>query len=76
MLIEPHIRVLEINDGDQYLICSDGLTDMLRNIEISDILLRYADCDRCVDALIQAALDRGGKDNVTVILCRISFRND
>lgn len=72
MLIEPFIAKGELRRGDQYLLCSDGLTDMVSNLEIYDIMKRYEYADECVDALIQLALDKGGKDNITAILCRLS----
>lgn len=71
MLIEPYIAKGEVKPGDQYLLCSDGLTDMLTNFEIADIMLAEEDTESCVRKLIEAALEHGGKDNVTVILCRL-----
>ena len=71
MQIEPHIAKGKIAKGDIYLLCSDGLTDMLTNFEISDIMLQNDDLDECVKNLIQAALERGGRDNITVIVCKI-----
>ncbi len=71
MRLEPHIAKGELRSGDQYLLCSDGLTDMLTNFEITDIMLSSADAESCVRSLIAAALDHGGRDNVTVIVCRI-----
>lgn len=71
VLIEPYIAKGEVKRGDQYLLCSDGLTDMVSNLEIYNVLNSYEEVDECVDALIQLALDKGGKDNITVILCRV-----
>lgn len=71
VLIEPYIAKGELKRGDQYLLCSDGLTDMVSNLEIYDIMKYYEEADACVDALIKLALEKGGKDNITVILCRI-----
>ncbi len=70
-VISPHIAKGELQRGDQYLLCSDGLTDMLTNLEIDEIMSKAATVDECADKLVQAALDKGGKDNVTVIVCRI-----
>lgn len=50
------------------LLCSDGLTDMITSATIAAILGRQGSLENKVDALIKAALDAGGKDNVTVVL--------
>ena len=70
-LLEPYIAKGELKSGDQYLICSDGLTDMLSNLEIADILNTNEETESCVEKLIEAALVKGGRDNITVILCRV-----
>ena len=70
-LIEPYIAKGELRHGDQYLLCSDGLTDMLTNIEIDEILTTTTTVEYCVQKLVDTALEKGGKDNVTVIVCRI-----
>lgn len=71
MQIEPFIAKGRLKAGDQYLICSDGLTDMLSNFEIADIMLRDNEAEICVQELIQAALNKGGRDNITAIICKI-----
>ena len=72
MLIEPYIAKGELRKGDMYLLCSDGLTDMLNNLEISCLMHDSTSVDECVAQLIQAALEKGGRDNITVIVCRIT----
>ena len=57
--------------GDLLLLCTDGLNDMLRDEEIRKILLQYQEAESQVTALISAALDAGGKDNVTVTIIQI-----
>ena len=69
--IDPYIAKGELERGDQYLLCSDGLTDMLSNLEIDEVLTRGLPTEETVKALIDKALENGGKDNVTAILCRI-----
>ena len=69
--IQPHIEQSELKKGDVYLLCSDGLTDMLTNLEITDIMLHNKDPQTCVQALIQSALERGGRDNITAIVCTL-----
>lgn len=71
MLIDPYICKQKCRAGDMYLLCSDGLTDMLTDLEISDIMQDSADPAACVDRFIEAALEHGGRDNITVIVCRI-----
>jgi protein phosphatase len=63
--------------GDRYLLCSDGLSKMISDEQIERILQSEYDADRAVEALIAAANEKGGKDNITVILVRVerpSFR--
>lgn len=71
MQIEPYIAKGKISKGDIYLLCSDGLTDMLTNFEISDIMLTCEEPADCAQKLIRVALEHGGRDNITVIVCKI-----
>lgn len=71
ILLEPFIAKGDLKKGDYYLLCSDGLTDMLTNIEISHIIHSNPDIVTAVEFLIGAALDRGGRDNITAILFKI-----
>src|SRR5690606_20244724 len=57
---------VELLRGDRLLLCSDGLSDLVRPERIEE-LLRLPDVQQGVEALVDAALERGGKDNVTVI---------
>jgi len=54
-----------------YLLCSDGLNDMLRNKEIQALLEFNASSEKMVNDLIEGALEKGGKDNVTVGVLKI-----
>ncbi len=56
--------------GDLYLLCSDGLTDMLEDARIEAILSGTEDLQAACDQLIEAANEAGGLDNVTVVLVR------
>ena len=58
--------------GDLLLLCSDGLTGMVGDEDIQDLLLRPMSLEQKVDRLIQAANSAGGADNVTVVLCEIT----
>ncbi len=57
-----------IEPGDAFMICSDGLTDMVDDEEIERIIAGDFDAD----ALCQAAEDAGGRDNISVIVIRVS----
>ena len=69
--LEPYVTRGNVQTGDTYLICSDGLTDMLDEKTIGQLLAVSGTASACVENLISAALERGGRDNVTVIVCRI-----
>ena len=69
--LEPYITRGSVQTGDIYLICSDGLTDMLDEDTICQILAVSGTAVACVEGLIGAALEQGGRDNVTVTVCRI-----
>jgi serine/threonine protein phosphatase PrpC len=60
--------------GDLYLLCTDGLTKMATDDQIRDIVLAEPDLESAVYGLIELANDRGGKDNVTVILVKVLER--
>lgn len=66
----PEARIVRLEDGDQLLLCTDGLTNMLDDNAISDIVT-HADSVRVgCRRLVDEALQRGGTDNVTVILAQ------
>jgi protein phosphatase len=62
----------EVMAGDLYLLCSDGLSDMLDDNAIAQLLRAHESLAACTKALIDAANDAGGKDNISVVLVRAS----
>ena len=64
MTERPHVN-------DTYLLCSDGLTGMVKDDQMQHILMTERDLDRAVDRLITAANEEGGVDNISVVLARI-----
>jgi protein phosphatase len=58
--------------GDLFLLCSDGLTTMVGDEEIRDLVTRAKDLDQAGKGLVKAANKAGGEDNVTVVLFRVS----
>mgnify|MGYP000169985036 CR=1 FL=1 len=71
MALEPSIVKMEVHPGMRYLLCSDGLTDMLSDGEIADILTRELPVQETVELLLERALKKGGRDNATMVLCEI-----
>lgn len=63
-------QVLEVKENDRFLICSDGLTDLVLDDEISDIL-QASTPEVAAHGLVECALVKGGYDNVTVIVADI-----
>ncbi|MDR0220966.1 MAG: protein phosphatase 2C domain-containing protein, partial [Lachnospiraceae bacterium] len=70
-VIAPHLAQGKHTDGDRYLICSDGLTDMVTEEEIGKTLACCEDPGDCVKALADSALAKGGVDNITIVLCDV-----
>ena len=72
---EPDVEVdtytLAGREGDLFLICSDGLTSMISDEEVSSILRSASSLDEAANGLVRAANQSGGKDNITVILFRL-----
>jgi PPM family protein phosphatase len=74
---EPDVDVdtftVEAEPGDVYLICSDGLTDMVSPREIQALLVQHgSDLDAAARSLVDAANAGGGEDNITVVLFQIA----
>ena len=66
----PEIVTYTINDGDIFLLCSDGLCGYCRDSLIEKTMYRnYSDIEQCSKALLQNALDTGGQDNISIVLC-------
>ena len=72
---EPDVKVDTFTsrgrDGDVYLLCSDGLTAMVPERQLGDVLRASTSLQDGADALIAAANERGGKDNITVVMFRL-----
>jgi protein phosphatase len=70
--VDPEVNVdvytLDVLAGDRIIICSDGLNTMLRDRDIERIARGQADPQRAAEALVDAANDAGGEDNITVVV--------
>lgn len=67
--LELDSNTMAVADGDVFLLCSDGLSNELSAQEMQ-VALTVADCDVACNALIEAALARGGRDNITAVVIR------
>jgi PPM family protein phosphatase len=67
--VDVDTAVLSVEAGDRILLCSDGLSDMVSEAGISEILAQSPDDpERAARGLLSAALDAGGNDNITVVV--------
>lgn len=67
----PEVKSLEVSAGDKVLLCSDGLTNVVSDTEILNIINSF-DTVGAVSALIEKALEHGGPDNITIIVAEIT----
>jgi protein phosphatase len=74
MVIDPYLAEGRYRIGDVYLICSDGLTDMVTTDEITEVLSKHVP-NEAIGVLLDRALGKGGKDNITIILCKIERKS-
>jgi serine/threonine protein phosphatase PrpC len=65
------LKIEKIRRGDIYLLCTDGLNDMLPDVKIKNILSKRNPPNKKCDRLVARALEMGGKDNVTVIVIEV-----
>jgi protein phosphatase len=71
--VEGDFQRAWLANGDQILLCTDGLTNMVDDAAIAAVLGGAASADEACRALVDAALEGGGRDNVTVALARYRF---
>ena len=64
----PDIYELNVSAGDRLLLCSDGLSNMVSEDDLTEILTRFRDPQRCANQLIKRANMNGGNDNITAIV--------
>ena len=69
----PDVRHHNLEEGDQLLLCTDGLTDMVDEAVIESVLNEGASARAACRSLVDTALNNGGRDNVTVIVARYAF---
>ena len=73
--VEPDVSSFEVHAGDLFLLCSDGLNDMVEDDDIARILLQAGSLEQAADELVRQANENGGWDNISVILVRVPTGN-
>ena len=69
--VEVDVTDEQLQPGDQYLFCSDGLTAMVNDQDLEKLLIQYQkDMETAVERLVVGAMTAGGLDNITVVLAR------
>ncbi len=69
--VVPDFFEIELELGDKFLLCSDGLSNMIEDDEIKDIVRENEELSAAVDKLVERANYYGGKDNISVVLAAI-----
>ncbi|MBA4064317.1 MAG: serine/threonine-protein phosphatase [Isosphaera sp.] len=69
--VKPDVYKATLEPGDELLLCSDGLTRRLSDVEVGNLLLAGATAEAAARSLVQAANDAGGEDNITVVVARL-----
>jgi PPM family protein phosphatase len=68
---EPDLSTFPATAGDRYMLCSDGLSDVVTEATLRETLMRYPDRDQAVTELIDLAIRGGGPDNITCIVADV-----
>jgi PPM family protein phosphatase len=69
--VDPDVHTHQARSGDVFLLCSDGLTSMIREEQMRDILAQSDSLKTAVDRLVEEANRAGGRDNITVVCFRL-----
>lgn len=72
---EVEVQAIEVLSGDRLLLCSDGLTEELSDSAIANHLKGIRACEQAAKALVNAAKDKGGRDNITVVIVAVEGRD-
>lgn len=71
LYLEPSVHSCDVADEDIYMMCSDGLSDLLSKTEMENIVNKASTIQDAAKKLVKAAKDKGGHDNVTVVLAKV-----
>ena len=68
--VDTDVYQFQVQEGDALLLCTDGLSDLIGEEELAQVLASSTTAQEACEQLLRIALDRGGKDNITVVLGR------
>jgi protein phosphatase len=68
----PEVKVVPLQAGDRFLLCTDGLSGVASDEQLTSYLKDKADVQECADGLGQLALDQGSRDNVSCIVVEVA----
>ena len=72
LLLVPSVKVVPYEPGCRFLLCSDGVTDMLDDAEIQKTVAGYEDMEECLRVLAEKVYANGARDNTTAVLCEVT----
>lgn len=75
-ILSPAFAEQPPQDGDQYLLCSDGLTDMVEEADIQRIMYSECPLKEKAEKLLEGALEGGGRDNISIVLLQLSLTEE
>ena len=67
----PEVKVVQLQAGDRYLLCTDGLSGVVSDEQLLTFIKDKADVQECADGLGQLALDQGSRDNVSCVVIEV-----
>jgi protein phosphatase len=67
----PEVKVVQLQVGDRYLLCTDGLSGVVSDEQLVNFIKDQADVQACADGLGQLALDNGSRDNISCIVIEV-----
>jgi serine/threonine protein phosphatase PrpC len=68
----PEVKVLAVQPGDRFLLCSDGLSGVVPDSQLLSFIQGHPDVQECAEGLGQLALDQGSRDNVSCIVLEVT----
>jgi protein phosphatase len=67
----PEVKVVQIQAGDRFLLCTDGLSGVVSDEQLLDFMQQKEDVQECADGLGQLALDSGSRDNISCVVAEV-----